>query len=179
MVMARMAVSRTSVKHPAFGAAMRRVAVPVALVLASGGLASAQTAPASPQQQWPSSPATSAPVPSPQTAADQRINALQTQLHITSAQMPQWSAFAQAMRDNAASTDTLFRQRAGATGTMTALENMRSYAQVARTYAENTEALAQAFEVLYGVLTPEQQQTVDTLFRQQPTQATATQPYRR
>jgi hypothetical protein len=158
---------------------INRLTMLVVLTLAGGGPANAQTAPANPQQTWPSSPATSAPLPSPQAAADQRINALQTQLRITTAQMPQWSAFAQAMRDNAASTDTLFRQRAGTTGSMTALENMKSYAQIARAYADNTEALAQAFEILYGVLTPEQQQTIDTLFRQQSTQAAATQPYRR
>ena len=131
------------------------------------------------QQPAPTSPVASAVPPSSQAAADQRINALQGQLRITTAQTPQWNTFAQAMRDNAASTDALFQQRAGTAATMTALENMRSYAQVARAYADNTESLAQAFEVLYSVLSPEQQQNMDTLFRQQPTQATASQPFRR
>jgi hypothetical protein len=162
-----------------FGGAMHqplivRLAMLTVLALAGGAMANAQQ----PQTNAPP-PVPNPPPPSAQAAADQRINALQAQLRITSVQMLQWSAFAQAMRDNATSTDALFRQRAGTAATMTALENMRSYAQVARTYADNTEALAQAFETLYGVLTPEQQQTIDALFRQQPTQAATTQPYRR
>lgn len=153
-----------------------RLTVLAALLLAGSGLANAQTQPTQPTQPQ-ASPAPNTQPPSPQAAADQRISALQTQLRITPAQTPQWNAFAQAMRDNANSTDALFRQRAGAAATMTAVENMKSYAQVARAYADNTEALAQAFEALYGVLTPDQRQTVDTLFRQQPTQAsTAPQP---
>ena len=49
------------------------------------------------------------PAPAATTAAvDQRVQLLQTQLGITSEQMPLWNAFAQAMRDNAASTEQLF-----------------------------------------------------------------------
>ena len=81
--------------------------------------------------------------------------------------MPFWSAFAQAMRDNAASTDALFAQRAGAVATMSAVDNMHSYAQIARAYADNTERLAGAFDGLYAHLSDPQKQAADTLFRQQ------------
>ena len=104
---------------------------------------------------------------------------LQAQLRITDAQTPLWNAFAQAMRDNAISTDSLFRQRASTAPAMTALDNMRSYAQVARAYADNTEKLALAFEAFYGTLSDQQKQTIDTLFRQQPAQNTAAQPAKR
>lgn len=141
-------------------------------LLACGSLAAlAQTVP-------PPPPATSS-TQSPQETAEQRIRALQTQLHITDAQTPQWNAFAQTMRDNTASTDTLFRQRASTARSMSALDNMKSYAQVARAYADNTERLATAFEALYGVLSDQQKQTIDTLFRQQTAQSTATQPVKR
>jgi hypothetical protein len=93
--------------------------------------------------------------------------------------MPQWNNFAQAMRDNATSTDALFRQRASAAATMSALDNMKSYARVARAYADNTEALATAFEALYGVLTDQQKQTIDTLFRQEAARTAAQQQTRR
>lgn len=131
-------------------------------------------------QPVPSPPRTSpAPQPtqpaSPEAAADQRIQALRAQLHITEAQTPQWNAFAQAMRTNATSTDTLFRQRASAAASMNAVDNMKSYAQVARAYADNTQALATAFEALYGVLDPQQKQTVDTLFRQDAARTVAQQ----
>ena len=77
---------------------------------------------------------------------DQRIRALQSQLGIIEAQMPLWNAFAQAMRDNAASTDALFSQRANSVASMSAVDNMHSYAQIARAYADNTERLATAFD---------------------------------
>jgi periplasmic protein CpxP/Spy len=134
-------------------------------------------------------PATSAPAaaspssaPSPsaatQAAVDQRIKMLQSQLGITEAQMPLWSAFAQAMRDNAAATDALFTQRAGAVATMNATDNMRSYAQIARGYADNTVRLATAFDSLYASLSDTQKQAADTLFRQQATAAAQLHPRR-
>ncbi len=81
--------------------------------------------------------------------------------------MPLWSAFAQAMRDNAASTDALFAQRAGSVATMSAVDNMHSYARIARAYADNTERLAVAFDSLYAGLSDLQKQAADLLFRQQ------------
>ncbi|HET6234088.1 MAG TPA: Spy/CpxP family protein refolding chaperone [Acetobacteraceae bacterium] len=153
-------------------ACLRRTALAVAAVL----IAVPYTATA---QSVPPPPQTATNPPSPQSAADQRIQALRTQLHITDAQMPQWNAFAQAMRDNATSTDALFRQRASAAASMSALDNMRSYAQVARAYADNTEALATAFEALYGVLADQQKQTIDTLFRQEASRTAAQQQTKR
>ena len=96
---------------------------------------------------------------------------LQSQLGITEAQMPLWSAFAQAMRDNATGTDALFTQRAGAVAQMNAVDNMHSYAQIARTYADDTERLATAFDSLYASLSDTQKRAADTLFRQQATAA--------
>ena len=126
-------------------------------------------------------PATAAPAAAPSippapsaathAAVDQRIRALQSQLGITEAQMPLWSAFTQAMRDNAAATDALFTQRAGAVATMSAPDNMHSYAQIARSNADNTERLATAFDSLYASLSDTQKQAADTLFRQQATAA--------
>jgi protein CpxP len=142
---------------------LRRAVVTVAaLLIAAPAVAVAQFVPPPPPQT-----ATTAPTPpSPQAAADQRIQALRTELHIADAQLPQWNAFAQVMRDNATKTDVLFRQRASAAASMNALDNMKSYADIARAYADNTQALATAFEALYGVLTVQQKQTIDTLFRQ-------------
>ena len=71
------------------------------------------------------------------------------------------------MRDNAASTEALFGQRAHAVASMSAVDNMHSYAQIARAYADNTERLATAFDSLYASLTDTQRQAADTLFREQ------------
>jgi|SRR5271165_1298766 len=118
-------------------------------------------------------PPAGAPTPSAatQAAVDQRIRTLQSQLGVTEAQTPLWSAFAQAMRDNAASTDALFTQRAASVSAMSAPDNMHSYAQIARAYADNTEHLATAFDSLYASLSDTQKQAADTLFRQQATAA--------
>jgi periplasmic protein CpxP/Spy len=158
-----------------FSTLVRGVAL-AALLVPSIGLAQsaptaqspppATTAPpaASPAAAQPASPT---PPAATQTAVDQRIRALQSQLGITEAQMPLWTAFAQAMRENAASTDALFTQRASAVASMSAVDNMHSYAQIARAYADNTEHLAAAFDSLYASLTETQRQAADTLFRQQ------------
>jgi hypothetical protein len=161
-----------------FTSTLVRGAVLAALLAPSVGLAqstvqlppaSAAAPPAaSPAVAQPASPAPSAAT---QAAVDQRIRTLQSQLGITEAQMPLWSAFAQAMRDNAASTDALFTQRAGAVAAMSAPDNMHSYAQIARAYADNTERLATAFDSLYASLSETQRQAADTLFRQQATAA--------
>lgn len=102
-----------------------------------------------------------------QAATEQRIAGLQSQLAITPAQMSQWTAVAQAMRDNAQSTDTQFRQRATGAQAMNAVANMESYAQISRSYADGTEKLAASFKVLYDSLSDPQKQTADRLFQQQ------------
>jgi hypothetical protein len=67
------------------------------------------------------------------------------------------------------------RRRRGAMAvSMSAIDNMHSYAQIARAYADNTERLATAFDSLYASLTDTQKQAADTLFRQQA--AVASQP---
>jgi prophage DNA circulation protein len=149
-----------------------------ALLAPSIGFAeSAAPAAQSPSAATPAPPAPAASAAT-QAAVDQRIRALQSQLGITEAQMPPWSAFAQAMRDNAAATDALFTQRAGAVATMNAPDNMHSYARIARAYADNTERLATAFDSLYASLSDTQKEAADTLFRQQTT-ATAQHRTRR
>ncbi len=136
----------------------------------------------------PLPPAASAQPPAPpadakpsatQAAVEQRIAALQTKLAITADQQPAWSAFAQVMRDNAQNTDTLFQQRAQNAATMSAVDNMKSYAAIARAYADNTEHLAAAFATLYGKLSPQQQQTADVLFRQPSASASKKTVHRR
>jgi hypothetical protein len=104
--------------------------------------------------------------PAARAAVDERIAQLKTQLGITAAQEPLWSAFAEAMRDNAAATDALFTERAATVANMSAVENMHSYAKVTRAYADNTERLASAFDSLYASLSETQKRAADTLFRE-------------
>ncbi|WP_419728775.1 Spy/CpxP family protein refolding chaperone [Lichenicola sp.] len=115
-----------------------------------------------------------APAQTEAQAAEQRIQTLQAALQISPAQMPQWTSFAQAMRDNASATDALFRNRATSAATMNAADNMKSYASVARAYADNTQKLSDAFQTLYAALSDQQKQTADTMFRQQATEQAGT-----
>ena len=105
-------------------------------------------------------------------ATNQRIAGLQAQLKITPEQMGPWNAFTQVMRDNAQNSDALFAQRASSTASMSAVANMDSYAQITKAYADGNERLAAAFRTVYDVLTPQQRQEADTLFRQQPPAST-------
>lgn len=132
--------------------------------------------PPPPPNPAPASPQSGTATPSQGQSPDQRIQALQQQLGITAPQMPQWNAFAQAMRDNATSTDALFHQRANSVASMNALDNMKSYARVVRAYADDTDRLEAAFETLYNALSDQQKQTLDTLFRRQASQSAAPLP---
>jgi hypothetical protein len=139
------------------------------VALAIPAVAVAQSVPPPPPQTTttPQAQQPATPPASPEAEANKRIQALQEQLQITPAQMPQWNSFAQTMRQNAVNTDNLFRERAKEAGSMNALDNMKSYARIARAYADNTEALEKSFAALYAVLSDQQKQTVDTLFREQ------------
>jgi len=105
-----------------------------------------------------------------QVAIEQRIAGIQTQLGITQTQAAPWYAFAQVMRENVQSSDTLLRQRATTARTMNASANMQSYAQIARNHADGTEKLAAAFQALYDTMSSQQRQAADTLFQQQAAQ---------
>jgi protein CpxP len=99
------------------------------------------------------------------TAVEQRINDLHAKLQITAAQETQWSAFAQVMRDNAKNMDDTFDTRAKSIATMTAAENMKSYATISMQHAKDMQNLAPAFETLYGAMSDSQKRTADQVFR--------------
>jgi len=155
-------------------AALLLAAVPLPVMAQPVGQLPAQSNPGATQLVAPA--ATAAPALAQtesqmQTATEQRISGLQAQLAITPAQMPQWTAFAQVMRENAQTTDALFRQRAAGVQSMTAVENMQSYAQLSRAYGDGNEKLAAAFQASYAMLSDQQKQAADTLFRQQAAQS--------
>jgi hypothetical protein len=136
-------------------------------------LAPAANAVPAPATAQPASPALSAAATA---AVDQRVAALKSRLAITPAQEASWDVFAQTMRADTANTDTLFAQRAGGAGTMTAVENMHSYAAIARAYADSTERLSNAFDTLYASLSDSQKHAADELFREQAAAAQKTAP---
>lgn len=98
-------------------------------------------------------------------AVESRITELHTQLKITDQQAKPWDAFAQTMRDNARTADAAFRDRAQKLPTMSAPDAMKSYADLTQTHADNMKKLSSAFSDLYNVLTPEQKQIADAMYR--------------
>jgi hypothetical protein len=96
---------------------------------------------------------------------EQRITDLHARLQITPAQQPQWEQFIQVMRDNAQSMDQTFQHRVEAMPTMTATENMQSYALFASTNAQDVQKLVPAFQALYDTMSDTQKRTADQVFR--------------
>ncbi len=102
------------------------------------------------------------------TEVEAHIKSLQTELAITPAEMPQWTAFADVMRQNAATMQTLYQQRSQSTGTMNAVQILESYRDFAKMHVADLDRLVPAFAKLYAVLSPEQQKTADALFASRP-----------
>jgi protein CpxP len=95
---------------------------------------------------------------------EERINAMHKRLQITAAQESAWNSFAQVMRDNAAKTAQAYQDRAAHLQTMTAVENMQSFAQLEQTRAQGLQTLASSFDTLYGQLSDNQKHIADAMF---------------
>jgi hypothetical protein len=100
-----------------------------------------------------------------QSMIERRIADLHTRLHITAAQQQTWDQFAQVMRDNAKDIDQAYKQRAEKLGSMTAVEQLQSYARIEQVKAEDVQKLLPAFQSLYAALSDQQKQQADQLFR--------------
>jgi protein CpxP len=105
------------------------------------------------------------PGESVEALVEQRITELHSRLHITPAQSQQWDQFAQVMRDNAKQLDQLYQARAQKFATMTAVDNMQSFANIEQTRAQDVQKLVPAFQALYASLSDQQKKTADQLFR--------------
>ena len=95
---------------------------------------------------------------------ERRIKELHSQLQITPAEEPQWNEFAQVMRENARDMDQIFIQRAEQLESMTALQNMQSYEQIAEAHAQHLQKLVGAFQSLYDTMPDQQKQLADQVF---------------
>jgi len=93
-----------------------------------------------------------------------QITELRKRLHITPAQQPQWDAFAQVMRENAARMDQFLRDRP-APQKLNAVESLRAYTALAQVHAEGMQQLLPAFEALYNAMSADQQRSADQAFR--------------
>jgi periplasmic protein CpxP/Spy len=97
---------------------------------------------------------------------EERISELHAKLKITSAQDPQWSKFADVMRENGQTIRTLYQQRMAQGPGTSALDDMKQYEQITQAQADGTKRLVDAFEPLYTSLSPEQKKLADANFHQ-------------
>jgi periplasmic protein CpxP/Spy len=111
-------------------------------------------------------PATSTAAPSPRVEA--RIKSLHAELKITAAEETQWQTVAGVMRDNAMSTGALIRERTAKAKTLTAADDLHSYAAIAEAHAAGVQKLATAFDALYAVMPDAQKKIADAVFRHRP-----------
>lgn len=145
---------------------LRQTILATGAILGLGTLAATAATPAPTSPAAPAMPAVAQPSgPTMAERVDQRIAHLRAELHITTAQQPQWHRFTAVMHANARDMERTMRQRMQQLPTMNAEQNMRSYEHVAAVHAHEMRALVPAFGHLYTTLSVSQRQTVDQIFR--------------
>lgn len=99
------------------------------------------------------------------SGVEARIKSLHSRLKITAAQEPQWQQVAQVMRDNAAQMEKLVKDRNAKVKTMTAVENLQTYSDIAQGHADGLKKLVPVFDTLYGSMSDAQKKIADEVFR--------------
>ncbi|WDD94084.1 Spy/CpxP family protein refolding chaperone [Burkholderia sp. FERM BP-3421] len=138
----------------------RSLILAAALALSSA-FAHAQTPAAAPAADTASSAQRTA---RHEARVEERISYLHDQLKITSAQEAQWKAFADTMRDNGDTMGRLYRERL-ANKSVSALDDMKQYADLAQANADGAKKLAETFAPLYDAFPADQKALADTTFR--------------
>ena len=96
---------------------------------------------------------------------EEHINKLHTTLKITPAQEEQWKNVAQVMRENAKSVKDLTGAREKIAKTMNAVEDLKSYSEIADAHAAGLKKFIPVFETLYAGMSDEQKKNADAIFR--------------
>jgi hypothetical protein len=96
---------------------------------------------------------------------DTRISGLHTRLQITAAQEDLWQKVAQVMRDNAGTMDSLRQTRASHANSMSAVDGLKSYGQIADAHADGIKKLTSAFQALYDSMSDVQKKNADLIFQ--------------
>jgi hypothetical protein len=90
---------------------------------------------------------------------------LHTKLAITPPQEELWKNVTQVMRDNAQGMDALAKARAEKATTMTAVDDLSSYAELADAHAAGLKKFVPVFESLYASMSDAQKANANSLFR--------------
>jgi len=98
---------------------------------------------------------------------EERIKDFHTKLKITPAQEELWNNVIQVMRDNAKTMEALIKARSEKASTMTAVDDLKSYGEIAEAHADGLKKFIPVFEPLYASMSDAQKKNADTLFQHQ------------
>ena len=96
---------------------------------------------------------------------EKRITELHTKLKITATQEELFTAVAQEMRDSGKAFNEATRSREGKSATMTAVEDLNSYADLASMHADSMKKFVTVFSPLYAAMSDDQKKNADDIFR--------------
>jgi len=97
--------------------------------------------------------------------AELRIKDMHAKLKITSVQEGLWAKVAEVMRNNGKTMDTLTQARIDHAKDMNAIDDLKSYGEIAEAHADGIKNLTPLFADLYASMSDAQKKEADTLFR--------------
>jgi hypothetical protein len=97
--------------------------------------------------------------------AELRIKDMHSKLMISTPQEGQWKVVSAVMLDNAKVMDKLTERRYEHARTMTAVDDLSSYGEIAEAHAAGIRKLVPAFSALYASMSEAQKKEADNLFR--------------
>jgi len=95
-----------------------------------------------------------------------RIKNLHDKLRITTSQSVQWDAVAQVMRTHAMTMSETIAHRSDKANSMTAMDDLRSYQQVAQAHTDGLSQFIPVFANLYDGMSVQQKRNADLVFSQ-------------
>jgi protein CpxP len=97
---------------------------------------------------------------------DALIDHLHDNFKITAQQEPLWQNVAKVMRENAQTLSNLAKGRSEHAKTATAIDDLKSYAEISEAHAAGTRRMIPVFQALYDSMSPEQKSAADAEFRE-------------
>jgi protein CpxP len=94
-----------------------------------------------------------------------RIKEMHAKLKITPAQQEQWAKVAQVMLDDAKTMDALTQIRVDHAKDMTAVDDLKSFGEIADAYANGIKKMTPVFADLYASMSDTQKKEADAFFR--------------
>ncbi len=118
------------------------------------------------QAAMPGTPsATKAKAETKAETVEQRITSLHAELAITPGEESDWSSVAKAMRANAAAMQKLIAEKtAKDPKSMTAVDDLKTYAEFAQAHVDGLKSLTSSFETLYESMPDAQKKVADQVF---------------